>query len=80
MTSPRRQSRAGRRAGRLLSSQGGFTMIVALGVLTVTMLLTGAALLTVGGDASLTRADLRSTLAAEGQGTPVALRSGSAGS
>ncbi len=33
-------------------------MIVALGVLTVTMLLTGAALLTVGGDASLTRADL----------------------
>jgi Tfp pilus assembly protein PilX len=39
-------------------SEQGFTMIVALGVLTVTMLLTAAVFLTVRSDATLTRADL----------------------
>ncbi len=38
--------------------EDGFTMTVALGVLTVVALLTAAALLTVQGDAKLTRSDL----------------------
>jgi Tfp pilus assembly protein PilX len=54
------QTRLGllRRVCRRLRSESGFTMIVALGVLTVTTLLTAAVFLTVQGDASLTRADL----------------------
>ena len=56
------QTRRGRlrRGYRRLGSESGFTMIVALGTLLVTMLLTGAVFVAVQGDASLTRADLNS--------------------
>jgi hypothetical protein len=47
-----------RRLTNLLRREDGFTMTVALGVLTVVALLTGAVMLTVQGDARLTRADL----------------------
>jgi Tfp pilus assembly protein PilX len=47
-----------RRAYRRLRAESGFTMIVALGTLTVTTLLIGAVFITVQGDASLTRANL----------------------
>jgi Tfp pilus assembly protein PilX len=50
-----------RPAGRLrdrLGAQSGFTMILALGVLAVTALLTAAVLLTVRSDATLTRGEL----------------------
>jgi len=49
-----------RRVCRRLRAESGFTMIVALGVLTVTSLLTAALFVTVQGDASLTRDDLSS--------------------
>jgi hypothetical protein len=47
-----------RRLGQRLGSQGGFTMIIALGVLTVTTLLSGAVFLAVQNDTPLARADL----------------------
>jgi Tfp pilus assembly protein PilX len=47
-----------RRLCHRLRSESGFTMIVALGTLSVTSLLIGAVFVTVQGDASLTRADL----------------------
>jgi Tfp pilus assembly protein PilX len=47
-----------RRARARLRSERGFTMILALGVLMVTALLSAAVFATVQGDATLTRADL----------------------
>jgi Tfp pilus assembly protein PilX len=55
----RRPSSTRRRGLRArLRAQSGFTMLLALGVLTVTALLSAAVFEAVGGDAQLSRADL----------------------
>lgn len=46
------------RLRRRLRAEGGFTMLIVLGVLTVTMLLTAAVFVAVQGDTALTRGDL----------------------
>jgi Tfp pilus assembly protein PilX len=58
MRRPQAQPRTARWLSKRLRQEQGFTMIVALGVLTVTALLTAAVMLTVQGDAMLTRSDL----------------------
>jgi Tfp pilus assembly protein PilX len=58
MTPLRISTRAARRVGGRLRAQGGFTMILALAVLTVTSLLSAAVFLTVSSDATLTQTDL----------------------
>ena len=52
--------RTARGAQRRLSAEHGFTMIMALGVLLVTSLLTAAVLVAVSGDTNITRHDLDS--------------------
>ena len=58
MKRPQAHTRTARWLWKRLRQEQGFTMIVALGVLTVTALLTAAVMLTVQGDAMLTRSDL----------------------
>ncbi|HEX4011721.1 MAG TPA: hypothetical protein VHX62_16990 [Solirubrobacteraceae bacterium] len=54
----RRAVAAGRRLRARVSSENGFTMILAISVLGVTAMLTGALLLTVNSDVTLGKADL----------------------
>jgi hypothetical protein len=58
MTAERRAARGRCRLRALARVQDGFTMIVALGVMTVTVLLSLAVFTAVQGDTTLTRADL----------------------
>jgi type II secretory pathway pseudopilin PulG len=58
MTHPTSIKSTARAIWKRIGAEQGFTMIVALGVMTVTALLVGAVLLAVQGDAYLTRADL----------------------